>query len=180
MNWLDVVVGLLFAAGLAGGYLQGLIRQALSLGATLCGLILATYLHVPLAAFFDYIFPGMRAITAETTAFLISAVVLISTLEAVQRKAMPDTHLLAIGVFDRIAGAMVASVAVSLQLGVAFLILQFLLTLRWPVGETIRLLLTGAQESSLLVPGFLSLVVTLIAVVGRLLPEGGPRFLTLR
>lgn len=179
MSWLDVVVGLLFVAGLAGGYLQGLIRQALSLGAILSGLILATYVHVPLAAFLAFTFPDARARTTETTAFLISVVVLVSVLEIVQRKAVPVTHLLAIGVLDRLAGALVAVVAVSFQLGVAILALQFLLTMRWPVGETMRLLFKSGAEGSMLVAAFSNLVVALVTVVGRMLPEGKPRFLTL-
>jgi uncharacterized membrane protein required for colicin V production len=177
MNWLDVVLAVLFAVGLAGGYLQGLIRQALSLGAIICGLILATYLHVPLAAWLAFAFPGLGEATRETTAFLFSAVALVSALEAIQRKAMPDTHLLSIGVLDRIAGLLVAIIAVSLQLSLALLALNFLLTIRWPVGETMRLVLLSGQKSSVLMPAFINLLVALVTVVGRLLPEGRPRFL---
>jgi len=180
MSWLDLVLGLLFVAGLAGGYLQGVIRQALSLGAIISGLILATYVHVPLAAFYDYIFPDLRAVTTETAAFLTAVVVLISALEVVQRKAMPDTHLLAIGVLDRIAGVLVAVPAVALQLGVAIIVLQFLLSMRWPVGETARLIVIAGEQSSFSAPGFSNLVFALVTIVGRMLPEGGPRFLRLR
>ncbi|HEM62036.1 MAG TPA: hypothetical protein ENO24_07065 [Chloroflexi bacterium] len=179
MSWLDVVVGLLFVAGLAGGYFQGLIRQALSLGALLSGLILATYARVPLAAFLAYTFPEVRASTRETVAFLFSVAVLVSVLEVVQRKAMPETRLLSIGVLDRLAGALVAVVSVSFQLGVAILVLQFLLGLRWPVGETMRLLLISGAESSLLVPALTNLVATFVIVVGRLQSEGKPAFLDL-
>jgi uncharacterized membrane protein required for colicin V production len=180
MNWLDLVLGLLFVIALAGGYLQGVIRQALSLGAIVSGLILATYIHVPLAAFYDYIFPEVRAATTETAAFLTAVVVLISALEAIQRKAMPDTHLLAIGVLDRIAGVLVAVPAAAFQMGVAIIVLRFVLSARWPVGETARLILVAAEESSFLAPNFANLVLTLVTVVGRMLPEGGPRFLRLR
>lgn len=180
MNWMDIVMAVLFAAGLAGGYLQGLVRQALSLGAILCALILATYLHVPGGAVLAYAYPDVTTRTREAIAFLFLAVALVAALEAIQRKAMQDTHLLSIGVLDRIAGLLVAIVTVPFQMGLALLILSFLLPVRWPVGETIRLALVNGVNSSALVAALTNLLVALLTTVGRWLPEGRPSFLTFR
>jgi uncharacterized membrane protein required for colicin V production len=179
MNWFDVVMAFLFAGGLAGGYLQGMIRQSLSLASIICGLILATYVHVPLANWFAFAFPDVRAVTRETAAFLLSVLVLVSLLEVVQRRALPETHLLSLGPFDRIAGALVAAVTVSFQLGVAMMILRLLVSINWPIGDTVWLFLLGGIDSSLLARAFSNLVLALVVAVGRLLPEGEPRFLRL-
>jgi len=78
VNWFDVVLGLLFAVGLVGGYFQGLIRQALSLGAVACGIILATYLHLPLAAWFAFMFPDTAVTITDTGGFLLALLLLVS------------------------------------------------------------------------------------------------------
>ena len=178
MNWFDAVLALLFVVGLMGGYFQGLIRQALSLAAVACGIILATYLHLPLAAWFAFMSPDTAVATRETAAFLLSLVALVTALEIAQRKAVPATRLLAIGVLDQIAGALVAVVSVALQLSIGVLTLKFLVTLPWPIGGTMRLLLTGGMSSSSLAPALYSLLVTLVTIVGALLPQGRPRLPT--
>jgi uncharacterized membrane protein required for colicin V production len=176
VNWFDVVLGLLFVVGLMGGYLQGLIRQALSLGAVACGIILATYLHVPLAAWFAFMFPDAAVTTTDTAGFLLALVVLITALEIAQRRAVPETRILTIGRLDRIAGLLVAIVAVILQLGIGVLVLKFLVTLPWPVGGTLRLLLSEGMSSSTLAASLYGLLATIVTVVGALLPQGRPRF----
>ena len=179
MNWFDVVLGLLFVVGLMGGYLQGLIRQALSLAALVCGIILATYAFIPLAAWFAFMFPDTAATVTDTAGFLLSLLVLVTALEIAQRKSVPATRILAIGRLDRIAGLLVAVVSVILQLSIGILILKFLVTLPWPTGGTMRLLLTQGMSSSTLATALYGLLVTLVTIVGALLPEGRPRLPTL-
>jgi uncharacterized membrane protein required for colicin V production len=175
VNWFDAVLVLLFAVGLVGGYFQGLIRQALSLGALACGIILATYLQLPLAAWFAFMFPDTAETTTDTAGFLLALFVLVTVLEIAQRKAVPATRLLAIGVLDKIVGALVAVVPVVLQLSIGVLLLKFLVTLPWPVGGTMRMVLTQGMSSSTLAPALYSLLVTLVTVIGALLPQGRPK-----
>ena len=178
MNWLDVVLGLLFVVGLVGGYFQGLIRQALSLAAIACGIILATYLYLPLANWFGFVYPDASLATRETAALMLSLVALITALEIAQRKAVPVTRVLAAGILDQIAGALIAVVAVSLQISIGILILKYVITIPWPVGGTFRLLVIGGMRSSTLAPALYNLLVALVKVVGALLPKGKPKFLT--
>jgi membrane protein required for colicin V production len=178
VNWFDVILALLFAVGIVGGYFQGLIRQALSLGAVACGIILATYLHLPVAAWLAFMFPATALAITETAAFLLSLLALVTVLEIAQRRAVPATRLLAIGVLDRIAGALVAVVCVTLQLSIGVLILKLLVTPDWPIGGTLRMLLTRGMLSSTLASALYGLLVTLVTVIGALLPQGRPRFVT--
>jgi uncharacterized membrane protein required for colicin V production len=178
MSWFDVVVAILFIAGLAGGYIQGLIRQSLSLATVVCGLILGTYLRVPLAAFFAFTYAETAEQIRETAAFWLAVVGLITLLEIIQRKAVPETHLLAIGIVDRIGGVLVSIVTVCLQLSVAILVLRFFVALSWPIGNTLRLLILQGMKSSITVPALYNLLVGLVTFIGALLPEGKPRFLT--
>jgi uncharacterized membrane protein required for colicin V production len=179
MNWLDILLVVLFAAGVLGGYRQALLRQLMSLAAVACGLILGTYLHVPLAAFLAFTFPGAEMATTDTAGFLFAVVLLISALEVLHRRVMPETRLLSIGVLDRVAGSLVAVLAVILQLSIGVLILRFFASLSWPVGDTLRLLLVRGLKSSTLAYGLYNLLVVLVTVVGGLLPEGRPRFVKL-
>jgi len=168
---------LLFAAGLAGGYIQGLLRQALSLGAIVCGIILATYLQVPVAALFAYIRPETRAATAQMAAFWLLVVAITGALDGVQRKVLPETKFLSVGILDQIGGDFGAFITVCLQMRVAMLILRFFVRQSWPVANTLRLFLHEGMEASTLVPTFYNLLVTLVHIVGGFLPEGGPGFL---
>lgn len=179
MNWFDAVLVLLFVVGLMGGYIQGLIRQALSLAAVACGIILATYAFIPLAAWFAFMFPDVAVTTTDTAGFLVALLVLVTALEIAQRKTVPASRILAIGRLDQIAGLLVAVVSVILQLSIGILILKFLVTLPLPVGGTMRLLLTQGMSSSTLAPALYGLLVTLVTIVGALLPEGRPRLPTL-
>jgi uncharacterized membrane protein required for colicin V production len=179
MNWLDVLLYLLVIVGLVGGFLQGLIRQALSLGAVVCAIILGTYVHVPLAAFLAFTFPDASTATVDTAAFLLAVVGLATALELVQRKALPATRLASVGVLDRLAGLLVAIITVFLQMSIAILALEFIVSLPWPIGETFRLLIQRGMKSSMLAVALHNLLVGLVAAVGRLLPEGKPKFLKL-
>jgi membrane protein required for colicin V production len=179
MNWLDVVLVLLFAAGLVAGYRQGLLRQALSLGAIACGVILGTFVYMPLAGLFAFTYPDTAAATVETAAFLLAVVALVTGLEVLQRKAVPETRFVALGILDRVAGLLVAVLAVFLQLTIVVLVFYSIVSMSWPIGETIRLMLVRSAKSSLLVPLLYNVLVALVGLVGRLLPEGGPRFLRL-
>jgi uncharacterized membrane protein required for colicin V production len=178
VNWFDAVLVTLFVLGLMGGYLQGLIRQALSLGAIVCAIILATYLHVPLAAWFAFMFPGTAVTTTDTGGFLLALFLLVTALEIAQRKAVPSSRILAIGRLDRVAGLLVAVVAVILQLSIGVLSLKLLVTLPWPVGGILRQVLAGGISSSALAAALYGLLATLVTVVGALLPEGRPRLPT--
>ncbi len=177
MNWLDVLLALIFAGGVAAGYRQGLIRQALSLGAIGCGIILATYLYVPLAAWFAFILPGTRGEIRDTGAFLLLVIGISVALEVVQRRTLPYTRLLAVGILDQIAGALVALPTVALQMSVFVLILRFLVEQSWLVGETLRFFMLEGMQTSPSVAGFYSMLLTIVQTVGALLPEGGPRLL---
>jgi len=179
VNWFDVVLVVLFIVGLMGGYLQGLIRQALSLAAVACGIILATYAFIPLAAWFAFMFPDTAVTITDTGGFLLALLLLVTGLEIAQRKSVPSSRILAIGRLDRIAGLLVAVVAVILQLSIFILFLKFLVMLPWPTGGTFRLLLAQGMSSSALASALYGLLVALVTVVGALLPEGRPRLPTL-
>jgi uncharacterized membrane protein required for colicin V production len=179
MNWLDIILVLLFSAGVLVGYRQGLLREVMSLAAVACGLILGTYFHVPLAAFFTFTFPGAEMATTDTAAFLLAVVLLITALEVLQRRVIPETRLLSIGVFDRIGGLLVAVFTVILQLSIVVLVLRFCVSLSWPVGDGLRLGLVSGLRSSMLAHGLYNLLAVLVTVIGALLPEGRPRFVKL-
>ena len=179
MNWLDVFLGLLLIVGLVGGYYQGLIRQALSLAAVVCAIILGTFVQVPLAAFLAFTFPDATPAMADTGAYLLAVLGLTTALELVQRKAIPATRLVSIGVLDRVGGLLVAVIAVCLQMSIAILALQFVVSLPWPIGETFRLLIERGMQSSILAVALYNLLVALVTAIGGMLPEGKPKFLKL-
>jgi hypothetical protein len=99
-------------------------------------------------------------------------------LELIQRRGFPESRLLGLGILDRIAGIVAAFPTVCLQMSVGALIVRFLAGLSWPIGNTLRLVLLRAMESSTLFSAFYNLLVYLVTTIGGLLPEAGLRFLT--
>jgi uncharacterized membrane protein required for colicin V production len=179
MNWLDIILVVLFSAGVLVGYRQAFLRQVLSLAAVACGLILGTYFHVPLSAFFAFTFPGTDMATTDTAGFLLAVVLLITALELLHRRVMPETRILSIGILDRVGGLLVALLTVILQMSIVVLMLRFCVSLSWPVGETLRLGLVRGLRHSTLAYALHNLLVVLVTVIGALLPEGRPRFVKL-
>lgn len=178
MNWVDGLLALLFIVGLTGGYIQGFLRQLMSLGAIVCALILATYLRMPLAAWLAFTFADTAPLTRQIVAFLVPVLLITTALELIQRRGFPESRLLGLGILDRIAGIMAAFPTVCLQMSVVALIVRFLARLSWPIGNTLRLVLLRGIESSTLLPVFYNLLVYLVTTIGGLLPEAGIRFLT--
>jgi len=176
---MDIFLLLVVMGGLAVGYIQGLWRQAMSLGAILVGLILATYLQVFLTAWFGFISPDTPLVIRGTAAFLLLLGVIAGVLDFVGRRIFPETRLGVLGIFDRLAGIFVGFFTICIQVSVGVLIFKFLASPRlpWPMGESVRLVLHRGIDSSALVPVFHQLLVTLVSIVGPLLPEGAPTFL---
>jgi uncharacterized membrane protein required for colicin V production len=181
MSWMDVFLSIVIMAGLAVGYIQGLWRQAMSLGSILAGVILATYLQVFLTAWFGFIHPETPLVVRETVAFLLLVAIISGVLDFLSRRMFPETKLAVLGILDRVGGIFVGFFTICIQASIAVLIFKFLVTPRvsWPMGQSVRLFIDGGIEASALVPIFHSLLVIIVGVVGGLLPEGAPRFLTI-
>ena len=179
MSWMDVFLMLVLMGGLAAGYIQGLWRQAMSLGAIIAAIILATYLQVFLTAWFGFISPDTPWVIRGSAALLILVSLITIVLDVVSRRVFPETRLAVLGIFDRLGGIVVGFFTICVQVSVAVLIFKFLARLSWPMGDSIRLVLINGIESSTLLPAFYSLLVIFVRMVGLLLPEGAPRFLDL-
>jgi uncharacterized membrane protein required for colicin V production len=180
MSWMDVLFSIVIMAGLAVGYFQGLWRQAMSLGSILAGVILATYLQVFLTAWFGFIHPETPLVVRETVAFLLLVAIISAVLDFLSRRMFPETKLGVLGMLDRLGGIFVGFFTVCIQASIAVLIFKFLVTPRvsWPMGQSVRLVIDSGIEASTLVPVFHNLLVIIVSVVGALLPEGAPTFLT--
>ncbi len=180
MSWMDIFLLLIVMGGLALGYIQGLWRQAMSLGAILIGIILATYLQRYLTRWFGFIAPDTPLVIRQTVAFLFLAAVITIGLDVGFRKIFPETGLPFLGIFDRLGGIFIGFFTISVQVSAAVLVFRFFASPRvsWPIGESIRLVLAAGIDSSALVPVFHNLLVILVSIVTPLLPEGAPAFLT--
>ena len=177
MSWMDILLMLILMGGLAAGYVQGLARQAMSLGAIIAAIILATYLQVFLAAWFGFISPETPWVIRGSAAFLILVSLITIVLDLVARRVFPDTRLAVLGIFDRLGGILLGFFTICVQVSIAVLVFKFLTRLSWPMADSIRLVLIDGIESSALLPVFYGLLLVFVRIVGLLLPEGAPRFL---
>lgn len=180
MSWIDIFLLLVVMAGLAVGYIQGLWRQAMSLGSILIGVILATYLQRFLTGFFGYVSPRTPLVVRQTVAFLLLVGIIAVVLDVGGRRIFPETRLSVLGIFDRVGGLLVGFFTICIQLSAGVLIFKFLASggVSWPIGESVRLVLAAGVDSSALVPVFFGILLRFVSTIGPMLPEGVPTFLT--
>lgn len=105
MSWIDIFLLLVVMGGLVVGYIQGLWRQAMSLGSILIGVILATYLERFVTGFFGYLSPRTPLVVRQTVAFLVLTGIIAVVLDVGGRRIFPETRLAVLGIFDRVGGS---------------------------------------------------------------------------
>lgn len=102
MNWLDVVIIILLAAGVFTGLMTGLIRTALSLAGVIVGVVLAGHFYLPLAERLTFIAQKGVANVVAFAIIFIAVMVIAVALAALLRWAVSAVML---GWIDHLGGA---------------------------------------------------------------------------
>ncbi len=176
MNWFDLVLLIAVLVGVIVGYMQGLLRQLIGLGALYVGLVMAAYFQGWLESWIGVLAPGMAEAVKGSLAFLALLAVSYGLLDWLGRQAFPETRLAVLGPFDQLGGVVIGFLTVGVQIGVAVTILEFLAGVSWIRGETLRLAVLEAMETSHLVSFFQNYLSLAGRAILPWLPGGLPAF----
>lgn len=176
MNWLDALLILLILTGVGIGFLQGLIRQVLNFLSLYVALAMASYFHLGLGDWLQFlagnISPEVKVVFSFLTLLTFGYIVLI----ALSQRAFPETSLEGLRMMDQLGGLILGFFLISLQIGVALRIFEILGSAFWFQAEGLRLAIQRAMTTSALVPFFRAYLLVIAQTLIPLLPAGLPRF----
>ncbi len=150
INWLDYVLILLLIAGVAIGYLQGMLRQVLNLASMYLGAILAAqYSHV-LANFFKDQLVTTPGILLNVGAFFLILFAVTALLNFLSSDAYKNTKLTLFPLLDHIGGMVLGLIAAWILISLAINALSFATaTQSWSSAEDLRQVLKSGIMQSL-------------------------------
>lgn len=104
MGVADYVILVLLACGLVNGLIEGLIRQAFSLGGLVLGLICGSFLYRPASDYLQAITSGVDVTTTQIVAFVLILVTVPICCGLVGRVLSKLVRIAMLGPVDRLLG----------------------------------------------------------------------------
>jgi uncharacterized membrane protein required for colicin V production len=152
LNWVDVVLLILAAVSLVVGYVQGLLRQVISLAALYIAIILGAQYYAPFAAW-------MRAVTFQPNlsrisnmiAFFVIVLLVYTVLTFLAQDAYERTRLKIFPVVDQFGGSILALATLVIMAVLSLAVLQFSIVEPWPGLEAAHDQIASGLGSSSLV-----------------------------
>lgn len=173
LNPFDVLIALALLAGVALGFVRGLVRMALSLLVLYVAAVLALTLHRVAGTWIVYIF-GLPLNVSQGMAFILILVLTSVIINFVLRRTYKDTELPGVRQIDQLGGLVVGFLVTCIWIGLVILVVAFLL--RTPVSEdaTFQTNLIAYFHSSALIPIFYKVLPIALATLRPWLPKGLP------
>ncbi len=181
LNWLDLLILVVFIVGMGMGYMQGFIRQVMGLAALYIGTILGAQYHLIVAGWLMQFFPSAPVRFVNAFGFVLILFLVTSIINWLASDAYGSGRVHMLPTFDHLAGSL-------LGLGTAFVVIALLLpVVRFAVGETWpwawaesgrSTLLTGLNTSHLIY-FFDQAKPELLAILTPWLPNGLPSIFNL-
>ena len=155
INWLDAVIILALIAGMFVGFWQGIVRQAVTLGAFYAASVLSTRLYPNVSTLIIALSNHMVSSVADVVAFfillfvigLVAVFLTMDTLSKVTKRPP--------GAASRVGGGICGLIGTAIFILLTLVAINFATLSPWPASsEPLRLLLVEAHQSSNLVPVF--------------------------
>lgn len=179
VNWLDILIILALAGGMLLGFMQGLLRQLLILGALLVSLVLAAQYYQLAYLYVRQLEPTMVETVAQVFTFFLLLFVLVVALTILLADVMH--HVLPgqkqTGSVSRMLGGALGLVVASLFITISLIGLTFMTITVWPgTGETVRLSLVNARQGSDFVAVFRQFFPLVLQIIRPWVPALPPIF----
>jgi uncharacterized membrane protein required for colicin V production len=173
LNPFDVLIAFAMLAGIAWGFIRGLVRSALGLAVIYIATILAMSFYIPVGKWLRYL-SGQRAttITSEAVAFVLMLALIAVGLHLVLRRTYRDTEWPGIRHIDQLGGLVLGFFLTVLWIGLALLVIAFVLGTPTLGGEGLRQNLLSYFETSTLIPIFYRFLPLAFATLKPWVPQG--------
>jgi uncharacterized membrane protein required for colicin V production len=151
-NWVDAVLLILAAVSLVVGYIQGLLRQVISLAALYIAIILGAQYYAPLGAWMRAItFQPQQSRISNMIAFFAIVMLVYTVLTFLAQDAYERTRLKIFPLLDQFGGSILGLATLVIVAILALAVLQFSIVEPWPGIEAVHDQIANGLGSSSLV-----------------------------
>jgi uncharacterized membrane protein required for colicin V production len=152
INWLDAVIILALIAGMFVGFWQGLIRQAVTLGAFYIAAVLSTRLYPNVSDLLLKVAHGMVPFVADVVGFFILLFVIGLVAVFLTMDTLRKVTERPVGALGRVGGGVCGLIFTAVFISLTLVALNFATLNPWPASsEPARQTLVEAHQSSNLV-----------------------------
>jgi uncharacterized membrane protein required for colicin V production len=182
LNPLDVIIVFALLAGVAFGFVRGLIRMALSLLVLYVAAVLAMTFYDDLGRWVGFVTAHNLSDAAnEVIAFLFILIVTAVLLTFVLNRTYKDTELPGVRQIDQLGGLVIGFFLTTIWIGLAIVALAFLLKTPIEGGGAIQQNVTSYFHNSSLIPIFYKFLPLAFATLKPWMPRGQlPEIFTFR
>lgn len=182
LNPLDVIIGFALLAGVAWGFIRGLVRMILSLVVLYVATILAMTFYDELGGWFGYVTGYNLSDSAnETIAFLFILIVTAVLMTFVLSRTYKDTELPGVRQIDQLGGLVVGFFLTAIWIGLAIIALAFVLKAPVEGAGAFRQNVMNYFRTSNLIPIFYRFLPVAFATLKPWMPKGQqPEIFTFR
>lgn len=173
LNPFDVFIVLGLLAGLALGFVRGLVRMALSLLVLYVAAILAMTFYDTVGNWFSYMV-GIPPTVGQGLAFILVLVLTAAVINFVLRRTYKDTELPGVRQIDQLGGMIIGFFLAVIWIGFAILVVSFVLTTPVTGDDSFRLLVLSYFHNSNLIPIFYTFLPIALATLRPWMPKGLP------
>ncbi len=173
VNSIDIVIAICMIMGMAAGFRQGLLRQAID--------VLAVYVAVALAAQYSGVITAALAPSVQLDQTTLASLMMFGvfalswlTLHAMSYLIYPNTTLAELAIVDRIGGAGLGLAVGTTIIGVGITLFVFILQAPWGMDYTNHQGLVSMVASSRLDPVIQSYLPSFYDTLRPWLPRGLP------
>lgn len=173
VNSIDVVIAVCMVMGMAAGFRQGLLRQAID--------VIAVYVAVALAAQYSGLLAGLLAPSIRINQTALGSLTMFGvfalawlTLHGLSYLIYPSTTLSQLAMFDRVGGAGLGLAVGTTIIGVGLTLFVFILQAPWGMNYTNQQSLVTMVASSRLDAVIQSYLPSFFDTLRPWLPRGLP------
>ncbi len=178
LNWFDVVLLLLLGLGLLSGYMQGLLRQIITLAALYLGAVVGAQYYYALANPLKSLMATTPPLLINSISFFIILLAVVAILVFLAHDASKLTIALHPAV-DHLGGMILGLVTVWIFITIGVNVLQVATQIEWPQAENLRQLVDAGVSNSFLAQETTLTLPTLLATIRPWLPIGLPSIFNL-
>jgi uncharacterized membrane protein required for colicin V production len=172
LNPFDFLIGFAMLAGIALGFVRGLLRTAFAVVVLYVAAVLAMTFYIPLGHFIRRILTTMSQSVTEAIAFLFILVASAALLQFLLSRTYRDTEWPGIRQIDQLGGLVFGFLVTALWIGMALVGINFVLGTPTPGAEAARGGLVYYYRTSSLVPVFYRFLPLAFATLKPWVPKG--------
>lgn len=171
-NPFDVLIALAMIAGVALGFVRGLLRMAFSVIILYVATVVAMTFYIPLGGYIRRLLTRMSPAASEGLAFAIILIVIAVVLHFLLGRTYKNLEWPAIRQIDQLGGMVFGFLTVTLWIGIVLVAIDFVLGTPTPGVEMTRQSLIFQFHSSYLIPIYYRVLPIAFATLKPWVPRG--------